>query len=266
MPETQPVQPVGASPAPTPPPSAAAPAYPQHKGDPVTRWLIVVIVAIVILVLAAILSALFFGVFNTSGAPRTQVERDLKYYSQALESGKATSQTISFYIDTLIRAGQLSKARDTLDQALKSVKKDKSYVFASQANLSLAEQDYQAAVKNADKAMAEAEKELAAFKQRNVENNRREDAGAAMPDSFTSAALVKASALLALKNVKGAIDAYDAYLKVSPTDADILVLRGQKKAENGDNKGAEKDFRAALKFIPDYQPALEGLQKIGASQ
>ena len=59
---------------------------------------------------------------------------------------------------------------------------------------------------------------------------------------------------------------FDVYLKEQPTAADVLVKRGTTKVEVGDEKGAEADFRAALKFIPDYQPALDGLEQIGASK
>ena len=44
------------------------------------------------------------------------------------------------------------------------------------------------------------------------------------------------------------------------------MLRATAKMQVGDKKGAEADYRAALKYIPDYQPALDGLKQIGAAQ
>jgi hypothetical protein len=32
----------------------------------------------------------------------------------------------------------------------------------------------------------------------------------------------------------------------------------------GDTAGAKADYNAALKYIPGYKPALDGLDKIGA--
>ena len=87
-----------------------------------------------------------------------------------------------------------------------------------------------------------------------------------MPASYSDAALAKAEALMASEDYSGAIKALDAYLKQKPADSDILVMRAQSKAKVGDKKGAEEDYRAALKYIPDYQPALEGLEQIGAAQ
>ena len=259
MQEPGPIPPTDSQPSTTP-------GLPSRGGDPVVRWLMIAIFAVVILTLAGILSALAFGLFNTTGAPRTEVERDLDYYTAQVKSGKADSQTYAKYVDTLVSAGQLSKARQALDQALLIAKTDRSYLFAERAQLQFIDKQYQASVTSANQAMAEAEKELKAFMANNVTNNRRADAGATLPLSYSTAALTKANALVALHDYKGAVQAFDVYLKVSPTDSDILVLRAQAKAQAGDKTGAAADYRAALKYIPDYQPALDGLKQIGASK
>ena len=46
----------------------------------------------------------------------------------------------------------------------------------------------------------------------------------------------------------------------------FLVTRASAKVQLGDKKGAAADYRAALKYIPDYQPALDGLKQIGAAR
>ena len=43
-------------------------------------------------------------------------------------------------------------------------------------------------------------------------------------------------------------------------------MRAQAKAKVGDKQGAANDYRAALKYIPDFQPALDGLKQIGVAQ
>jgi hypothetical protein len=250
----------------TAPARPTAPRPPQRTRDPIVRALVIAILAVVILGLGAVLSALVFGLFNTTGAPRTAVERDLVQFTGKVDSGKAKGEVIAAYVDTLMRAGQLSKAKATLDQAMQATKPDRSFLLAQQAKLYAVEKQYEEAAEFADKAMAEAEKELKVFKKKNVENNRREDAGAVMPASYETAALVKAEALVVKKDYAGAIKAYDAYLKYSAADSDILVLRAQAKIKTADKKGAEADYKAALKYIPDYQPALDGLKKIGASK
>lgn len=237
---------------------------PQGGGDPVIRWVTFAIFAVIIIWLAAVVSALMFGVLRPTGAPRTSTERDLDYYSSLTQTGKATMQQYGQYIETLIRAGQLSRAQDELNRAVSQAKKDKSYLYAEQASLDYAHKNYQNAAEAADKAMTEAQKELKAFEDANVAANRRKEAGAVMPQSFSDAALIKANSLVASKDSKDAVKAFDAYLKLNSTDSDVLVARGSAKADSGDKAGAEADFRMALKFIPDYQPALNGLKKIGA--
>ena len=245
----------------------SAPARgPRRTPDPVVRWLTLGIAGVLLLWVVGMLSAMFFGLLSTPAAPRTEAERDLMALTATVQSGKANTQTYSQYVSTLIGAGQLAKAQESLDQALKIAKTDKSYLYAQQADLALAEKDYPGTLSAADKAMAEATKELNAFMAENVKNNRNKYAGAKIPTSFTDAALAKANALVATKDYAKAIKTFDLYLKVAPTDSDILVQRGQAKVMTGDKTGAAADFRSALKFIPDFQPALDGLKQIGAAQ
>ena len=87
-----------------------------------------------------------------------------------------------------------------------------------------------------------------------------------MPSSYSTAALAKAEALVASQDYAGGIKAFDAYLEQEPTGSDVLVMRAQAKVKAGDTTGAEADYRAALRFVPDYKPALDGLKQIGAAQ
>jgi len=245
---------------------AKKPAGPPRTNDPVIRWLTLAIAGVVVFWAVAMISAMFFGLLKSPTSPRTSAERDLMTLTGTVQSGKATAQTYAQYVATLISAGQLSKAQEALDEALKNAKADKSYLYAQQAELALVQKDYQGAVEAADKAMTEAQKELQAFMDENVKNNRKRTAAAVMPESYETAALAKAEALLASKDYKNAIKAFDIYLKKSPTDSDILCQRAQAKIQVGDKEGAEKDFKEALKYIPDYQPALDGLKQIGAAK
>jgi predicted Zn-dependent protease len=247
-------------------PGSQSPRRPQRTSDPVVRWLIFAIFGVVILWLVAFLSALMFGVVMPTGAPRTEAERNLSLLTAQVDTGKATTQVYAQYIGALISAGQLSKAQSALDQSLKVAKTDRSYLLMEQTELDMANQDYKAAVTAADQAMAEAQKELKAFEDDNIKNNRVASAGAVLPTSYSTAALDKATALLQSKDYAGEIKALDVYLVQQPTDSDILVMRAQAKAKVGDKQGAANDYRAALKYIPDFQPALDGLKQIGVAQ
>ncbi|MEI7815407.1 MAG: hypothetical protein WCJ13_11565, partial [Coriobacteriia bacterium] len=190
----------GATSLPADLPNREKPPRPQRTSDPVVRWLTLAIVAVIVFWLVSVLSAAFFGLLSRPPAPRTQAERDLLTLTETVQSGKASSQTYAQYVGVLINAGQLSKAQQALDGALKIAKSDRSFLHAQQAQLALMRRDYKGAVAAADVAMAEARKELTAFMDKNVENNRRRDAGAVMPTSFADAALAQAgSAVVVVK-------------------------------------------------------------------
>lgn len=244
----------------------ASPARPRRAGDPVTRWLVLAIVGVIIIWLVSLLSAMFFGVVMPSTSPRTAAERDLEKIKAQIDTGKASPQGYAKYVNALVSVGQLNKAQSVLDDALATAKTERSYLLAEQAQLLLVRKDYKGTVAAADKAMTEATKELQKFMDANVAAKRVATAGAVMPTSYAAAALAKASALVASEDYKGAIKAFDAYLTQDPTGADVLIARAQAKVKVGDKEGAEADYRAALKYIPDYQPALDGLKQIGVSR
>jgi len=239
---------------------------PVRAKDPVAQWLTLAIALVVVFFLVGVLSAMMFGLLSPSPVPRTSVERDLMTMTAAVEGGKANSETYAQYVGVLISAGQLNKAQQSLERALKTAKTGRSYLYAQQAQLLMVQKDYKGAAKVAGQAMAEAEAELKAFQDENVKNNRKANAGTGMPKSYSTAALIEAEALVASKDFAGAVKAFDLYITKQPTDSDVLVQRALAKIEVADKKGAEADFREALKYIPDYQPALDGLKQIGAAQ
>jgi predicted Zn-dependent protease len=245
--------------------SASRPAPYRGQSDPVIRWLIIAIFAVIILWLGGVMSALVFGMISPNHAPRTEAEAQLASLGAVVQSGKATTQQYAQYVAALISAEEYDKAQQSLNQGFKSTKADTSYLYAQQADLLLAEKDYKGAASTADTAMATAQKEFAAQKADLKKNNMNATA-AALPDSFTDAALTKANALLATKDYAGAVQAFDLYIAQSPTDSDVLTQRADAKIQTGDKNGAAADFRDALKYVPDYQPAIDGLKQIGASR
>jgi tetratricopeptide (TPR) repeat protein len=236
----------------------------RFAGDPVVRTLILAIFGVLILFLVAIVSAMLFGFLRPPLAPRTLLERELTTYGEDVAKGTADAKTWANYVAALIDAGQLSKAKTTLAAALASAKTDTSYILVQQARLQFSSGDYAACVKSCDAALAAAESEqkarLDALKAKGI----RQPAANELPASWLEAAHLKGDTLALMNDVPAALKAYDRYLEVSPRDSDMLVARGLLRAKSGDKAGAEKDFREALKYIPGYQPALDGLKQIGA--
>jgi tetratricopeptide (TPR) repeat protein len=65
----------------------------------------------------------------------------------------------------------------------------------------------------------------------------------------------KAQTLFHDRKFKEAIALLDPYIELHPRDARALVLRGDCKADLGDNESALKDYNSAIKIEPEYQYA-----------
>jgi tetratricopeptide (TPR) repeat protein len=65
----------------------------------------------------------------------------------------------------------------------------------------------------------------------------------------------RGNALFHERKFREAIVALDAFLAAHPRDARALVLRGDSKADLGDNAEALKDYNSAIKIAPEYQYA-----------
>lgn len=79
-----------------------------------------------------------------------------------------------------------------------------------------------------------------------------------------------AVALSFLYAERGEIDKQILMLDVAmvgmPTNADLFLWRGQAHLAQGDNAAAIEDFTEALRFIPDDEAALQGLEEAGGSE
>lgn len=246
----------------------AAAGGPRKKksalSDPLVAILSAVILLIVLVWLVGLISAIVTGVLMPS-APRTEVERTIKVYEAEIKSGKMTPQYWSDYILTLVQAKQYSKADEVASEALASIKRNTAVIWLARANLEIARGKYDLAVKYADRALTESDKERQAEVDAARTSVNAEIAGEGKPLSHQEALLLKANALELGGATAKALDIYEKYLAENPTDADIHVRLGSLKADAGDKAGAKKEFQAALQYIPDSPEALEGLKKIGVT-
>ena len=78
------------------------------------------------------------------------------------------------------------------------------------------------------------------------------EAPAATPASDESSAYTKAQTLFHDRKFKEAIAVLGPYVAAHPRDARALVLRGDCKADLGDNEGALEDYNSAIKVEPEY--------------
>ncbi|MEI8080971.1 MAG: tetratricopeptide repeat protein [Actinomycetes bacterium] len=246
------------------PSSATSPAPTRKRRDPVARWLLMAILVVIILWLLSVASALLFGFLSPAAAPRTSIEHQVAEYQLKTQTGKAAAVDWAAYVSALLEAGQVTKAESVVNQAIKTSKSDKSYVYLSQARVLMARKRYNDAVKAADAALAESKKETDSEVKRLQAKGINATVEKRRLPSWQDSLLVRAQALAAAGKTADAIKAYDDFLVLAPTESDVLTVRGLLKVKVGDKTGAEKDFREALRFIPTYKPALDGLKQIGA--
>ena len=77
---------------------------------------------------------------------------------------------------------------------------------------------------------------------------------AAAPDDATNG-YARAQSLFHERKFADAVDALDVYLATHPRDARAFVLRGDAKADLGQNDAALKDYNVAIGIDPEYQYA-----------
>jgi len=78
------------------------------------------------------------------------------------------------------------------------------------------------------------------------------DVPAATPAADDANNYTKAQTLFHDRKFKEAIALLDPYVTAHPRDARALVLRGDCKADLGDNEGALDDYNSAIKIEPEY--------------
>ena len=81
------------------------------------------------------------------------------------------------------------------------------------------------------------------------------DVPAATPAADEAGDYAKAQTLFHDRKFKEAIALLDPYVAAHPRDARALVLRGDCKADLGDNDGALADYNSAIKIDPEYEYA-----------
>ncbi len=246
----------------TPEPRAVRPSM---FDDPLVRRMAWAATGLVVFVLLMILGVLVTGVIAPTG-PRTLAEREILVGRLAVSKGSTDTAVWGAYLSTLIDAGQYATARRVLADGRASLSESSTAEFTlAEARLTRAQGKQETAIELADTAqdilVAEHKRRLAAggFIKKTAEVD-------GYHENYYAAVLLKAYAFRDLKRWGDAIKQFDIYIGRHKGAADILIDRGNAKVEAGDKKGAEADFRQALKFIPDSAEALEGLKRIGAKR
>jgi len=249
--------------------SAAAQNKPPRKpsmfADPVVRWMAFLAFSLVALFLALIVGALLTGATDPSG-PRTVEEKEIALAREAISTNSADPSAWGTYIGALIADRQYARASSAIVDGKASSDDSATADFAlAEARLAAAREQHADAVK----AVERARKQIITSHERIIKAGGQPAQEAKLDgyaENYYAATLVAAFAYRELGELDKAIAEFDTYLGRYPRAADILIDRGNAKADVGDKAGAESDFKEALKYLPGDAAALAGLKRIGASQ
>lgn len=245
-------------------PEAQPAARPRRKeslwDDPVIKWLSIGLGVVLILFLSTVLAALYFGILG-SDTPKTALERDLQAYEFQTAQGSRDPEVWRSYVSALVNSDQLRRAQQVVDRGLQVIDNEPGadMTFA-QAQVDYSSKDYEKAIDSATKGM----EAIKAYHAKQLEDPESpESKGQEFSQNYWGMLYLRANSYAALKQYDKAIKDFDEYLGVRAGASDVYTLRGDAKAASGDKKGAEADYRKALKFIEDYEPALKGLEELG---
>lgn len=229
------------------------------------RMLVIALLGVVIVMLSAILWALA-TVLPQRNTPRTFVERQLAMLERVVKEKPRSEEAWADYILALVAAKQYSKAQAVIAAAEKAVGKDVVDILYVRARLAYARGDRGEAEQLVKKAIESG----LAFRKKELERLAQQ---ATFPDPRVIKGKVLASAyyfhaqlLAEKKQWQEAVEALTKSLAEEPASADALVFRGNVYLELSETASATADFEQALKYIPGFQPALDGLKKAGAAK
>lgn len=236
--------------------------------DPVVRMMGWAIALIIVGALLTVAAALFFGYIGPNQAPRSQAERDLAGWESSVKQEGVEADQFQSYVLALITAGDFSRAQEVIKETNANDKVDQSRGFQMlfcEAELQKAQGKLEEALQTYEKVMEETN---AAYEKEYEEGGEFQNWAVSYGrhQNYYLSALGRATIFTEKKQWDQSIEMFDIYLSNYPREAGILVDRGNAKVELGDKAGAEKDFREALRFIPDYEDALAGLKKIGVEK
>jgi tetratricopeptide (TPR) repeat protein len=222
-----------------------------------------VALAVIIGFLLTVVIALWQGTFNISGTPRSVQDENLVVAHDAFKNNPTNADLWQAYVSALIDTGNIRDARAELERAsqfnldtsrgfqvtyiegrLAQNKKDTAHAIAC----------FEAVVTDT---MLAYETELA---RGDVQKNWALAYG--IHENYRHSLLELAGIYTSQSQWDLAEEVLTTYLEMYPNDAGIFVDRGNARTELEDYLGAAEDFKRALDFVPDFQEAIKGLEKI----
>lgn len=219
-----------------------------------------------VVVLLTIAIGLYFG-FLFDGTPQTRDQAALINWKAVATAPGGTVDQQQSYALALIQARDFPAAEKVIEtiEARDDYEKERTETpLFLRGELQRAKGDLSAALATYTEAM---DRMRSAYEKKFEEGGESNWAVAfGLHENYYLSTLARGAILQEQGDQAGAIEMYDIYLEGNPPEANILVKRGDAKAATGDTAGAAEDYREALRFLPDMQVAIDGLEKIGAER
>ena len=209
-----------------------------------------------------------FEIFKYDGLRAQRMGRPdyaVKCFTEALAI-QEEFETMGYLSQLYIQMGETAKARELLEK-MAAMEPHLTSTFLTLANVCFIQEDYQAMEEAANKAIAIEEGNAVAHyllgKARKGQNDdlmtiAHLTKAITLKDDFIEARLLRAEALLNLKQYKEAIGLFDEAIELNPNFAEAYKERGRAKLLNGDKDGSVEDMKKSLELNPKEEAGLNG--------
>ena len=217
-----------------------------------------------------------FEIFKYDGLRAQRMGRPdyaVKCFTEALAI-QEEFETMGYLSQLYIQMGETAKARELLEK-MAAMEPHLTSTFLTLANVCFIQEDYQAMEEAANKAIAIEEGNAVAHyllgKARKGQNDdlmtiAHLTKAITLKDDFIEARLLRAEALLNLKQYKEMMEDIDAVLAQNPEEETAMLLRGKVKESNGQGEEAEEDYKLVTEINPFNEQAYLYLGQLYINQ
>jgi tetratricopeptide (TPR) repeat protein len=203
----------------------------------VPRWMAAVVIVLIVAIVG-VGGLLVYGVFaEKDPLPMNAVERDIILYRDKVAKNPRDSQAHGSLAQAYLAAKRYPEALAEADRLIQLQPKNLGGFYLKGLALRLTG-DYAGALKAYDAVLALVPTEAEALYQKSLVMKARGD-------------------------LDGARKLLEAAVAASPMASDFRVELGAVYESKGQNDKAIEQYQEALKYVPDYAPALEALSRLG---
>lgn len=217
-----------------------------------------------------------FEIFKYDGLRAQRMGRPdyaIKCFTEALAI-EEEFETMGYLSQLYIQSGEVEKARELLEK-MAVMEPQIVSTFLSLANVCYIQEDYKAMEEAATKAIGiEEGNAIAHFLLGKARNGQDDDImtiahltkAITLQDDFIEARLMRAEALLHMKQYKETMEDVDAVLAQNPEEETAILIRGKVKEENQQQEEAETDYKLVTEVNPFNEQAYLYLGQLYINQ